>query len=167
MLTDEVEVADAGPYKIARGAPSTADMATLRSMLEAANQPMVILGGGGWSAEACADIKAFVEANGLPVTTAFRNQDLIDNRPAQFVGDLGIGVNPPLGKRLKESDLIVAIGPRLGEATTGNYTLFDLPVPKQKNWCMYMPAPRSSAASTRRRCRSTAAWRSSRRPPRR
>jgi len=132
MLADEVEVADAGPYKIARGAPSPADMASLRSLLEAARQPMVILGGGGWSAEACADIKAFVEANGLPVTTAFRNQDLLDNRHANFVGDLGIGVNPPLGKRLKESDLILAIGPRLGEATTGNYTLFDLPVPKQK-----------------------------------
>jgi acetolactate synthase-1/2/3 large subunit len=132
MLTDEVEVADAGPYKIARGAPSTADMASLRAMLDAARQPMVILGGGGWSAEACTDIKAWVEANGLPVTTAFRNQDLIDNRHPNFVGDLGIGVNPPLGKRLKESDLIIAIGPRLGEATTGNYTLFDLPVPKQK-----------------------------------
>src|SRR5215470_9302534 len=80
MLTDEVEVADAGPYKIARGAPSTADMAALRTMLDAARQPMVILGGGGWGPDACADIKAWVEANGLPVTTAFRNQDLIDNR---------------------------------------------------------------------------------------
>jgi acetolactate synthase-1/2/3 large subunit len=132
MLTDEVEVADAGPYRIARGAPSADDMAKLRAMLDAARQPMVILGGGGWSAAACADIKAFVEVNGLPVTTAFRNQDLLDNRHPNFVGDLGIGVNPPLGKRLKEADLILAIGPRLGEATTGGYTLFDLPVPQQK-----------------------------------
>ena len=131
MLTDEVEVADAGPYKIARGAPSTADMATLRGMLAAARQPMVIVGGGGWSHEACADMTAFAVANGLPVTTAFRNQDLIDNRHPNFVGDLGIGVNPPLGKRLRDSDLILAVGPRLGEATTGGYTLFDLPVPKQ------------------------------------
>ena len=132
MLTDEVEVADAGPYRIARGAPSTTDMATLRRCSSAAKQPMVILGGGGWSAEACADIRAFIEANDLPVTTAFRNQDLIDNRHPNFVGDLGIGINPPLGKRIKESDLILAVGPRLGEATTGGYTLFDLPVPKQK-----------------------------------
>ena len=132
MLTDEVEVADAGPYRIARGAPAAADMATLRELLAASKQPLVILGGGGWSAEACADIRAFVEANHLPVTTAFRNQDLIDNRHANFVGDLGIGVNPPLGKRIKESDLIIAVGPRLGEATTGGYTMFDLPVPAQK-----------------------------------
>ena len=132
MLTDEVEVADAGPYRIARGAPSAADMATLRELLAASKQPLLILGGGGWSAEACADMKAFAEANHLPVTTAFRNQDLIDNRHANFVGDLGLGVNPPLGKRIKESDLIIAVGPRLGEATTGGYTMFDLPVPSQK-----------------------------------
>jgi acetolactate synthase-1/2/3 large subunit len=132
MLTDEVEVADAGPYRIARGAPAAADMAALRELLAASKQPLLILGGGGWNAEACADIRAFAEANHLPVTTAFRNQDLIDNRHANFVGDLGLGVNPPLGKRIKESDLIIAVGPRLGEATTGGYTMFDLPVPAQK-----------------------------------
>lgn len=132
MLADEVEVADAGPYRIARGAPSVSDMATLRELLAASRQPLLILGGGGWTAEACADMRAFAEANHLPVTTAFRNQDLIDNRHPNFVGDLGIGVNPPLGKRIKESDLIIAVGPRLGEATTGGYTLFDLPVPAQK-----------------------------------
>ena len=132
MLTDEVEVADAGPYKIARGAPAPGDMARLRQLLEAAERPMVIVGGGGWSAEACADIRAFVEANDLPVCASFRNQDLIDNRHPNYAGDLGVGVGPALGKRIKECDLILAVGPRLGEATTGGYTLFDLPIPKQK-----------------------------------
>ena len=132
MLTDEVEVADAGPYKIARGAPAPGDMAKLRELLDAAERPMVIVGGGGWSAEACADIRAFVEANDLPVCASFRNQDLIDNRHPNYAGDLGVGVGPALGKRLKACDLIIAVGPRLGEATTGGYTLFDLPVPKQK-----------------------------------
>ncbi|MFI5003212.1 MAG: thiamine pyrophosphate-binding protein, partial [Reyranellales bacterium] len=127
MLTDEVEVADAGPYKIARGAPSSVDMASLRELLEAAQRPMVILGGGGWSAEACRDIRSFIEANDLPVSASFRNQDLFDNRHPNYVGDLGVGVGPALGKRIKECDLIVAVGPRLGEATTGGYTLFDLP----------------------------------------
>jgi acetolactate synthase-1/2/3 large subunit len=132
MLTDEVEVADAGPYKIARGAPSAEDMAALRTLLDEARQPMVILGGGGWTAEACADIRAFIEANDLPVTTAFRNQDLLDNRHPNFVGDLGVGASPPLAERIKACDLIVAIGPRLGEATTAGYTLLDIPVPRQK-----------------------------------
>ncbi len=132
MLVDEVEVADAGPYKIARGAPAPDDIATLRTLLEEARKPMVIVGGGGWTAQACADIKAFIEANDLPVCASFRNQDLFDNRHPNYAGDLGVGVGPALGKRLKECDLIVAVGPRLGEATTGGYTLFDLPVPAQK-----------------------------------
>jgi len=131
MLADEVDVADAGPFRVARGAPSTDDMARLRALLDQAERPMVVLGGGGWTAEACADIRAFIEANGLPATAAFRNQDLLDNRHPNYVGDLGIGVNPPLGKRIRESDLVIAIGPRLGEATTGAYTMFEVPVPKQ------------------------------------
>ena len=132
MLVDEVEVADAGPYRIARGAPAPQDMATLRELLAAAEKPMVIVGGGGWTAKACADIRAFIEANDLPVCASFRNQDLFDNRHPNYAGDLGVGVGPALGKRLKACDLIIAVGPRLGEATTGGYTLFDLPVPKQK-----------------------------------
>jgi len=132
MLVDEVEVADAGPYIIARGAPAPADMVKMRELLAAAERPLVILGGGGWSSESCADIKSFVEANHLPVVTSFRNQDLIDNRHANFIGDLGVGASPPLAARIKKCDLILAIGPRLGEATTAGYTLFDLPVPSQK-----------------------------------
>ncbi len=132
MLTDEVEVADAGPYKIARGAPAPGDIARMRELLSAAERPMVIVGGGGWSAEACADIRAFIEANDLPVCASFRNQDLFDNRHPNYVGELGVGVGPALGKRIKECDLILAVGPRLGEATTGGYTLFDLPIPRQK-----------------------------------
>ncbi len=132
MLVDEVEVPDAGPYKVARGAPAPEDMVKLRELLAAAERPMVIVGGGGWTAKACADIKAFIEANDLPVCASFRNQDLFDNRHPNYAGDLGVGVGPALGKRLKACDLIIAVGPRLGEATTGGYTLFDLPVPKQK-----------------------------------
>src|SRR5215472_4164625 len=86
MLADEVEVADAGPYKIARGAPSAVDMATLRELLQQAERPMMIVGGGGWSAEACRDIKAFAEANSLPVCASFRNQDLFDNRHPNYAG---------------------------------------------------------------------------------
>jgi acetolactate synthase-1/2/3 large subunit len=131
MLTDRVEVADAVPYKVVRPAPAPEDMARLRDMLAKSERPLVILGGGGWTREACDDIRAFVEANRLPVTAAFRNADLIDNRHPNYVGDIGLGVNPPLGKRVRESDLIIAVGPRLGEITSGGYTLFEIPVPKQ------------------------------------
>src|SRR5262249_54773106 len=92
----------------------------------------VLLGGGGWNAGAVADIKAFVEANDLPVGCSFRCQDLFDNRHRNYAGDVGIGINPALAKRIKESDLLLVIGARLGEMTTSGYTLTDIPVPKQK-----------------------------------
>jgi acetolactate synthase-1/2/3 large subunit len=107
-------------------------MDRLRDMLEAATQPLVLLGGGGWSAQACEDIRGFVEANNLPVACTFRRQDLIDNRHPNYCGDVGIGINPLLAKRVGSSDLIIAIGPRLGEMTTNTYTLFDVPCPAQK-----------------------------------
>ncbi|MCW5749323.1 MAG: thiamine pyrophosphate-binding protein, partial [Alphaproteobacteria bacterium] len=131
MLTDEVEVADAVPYKVVRAAPAPEDMARLRELLAKAERPMVILGGGGWTTQACDDIRAFVEANQLPVVAAFRNADLLDNRHPNYIGVMGIGIDPPLGKRLREADLIIAVGPRLGEITTAGYTLFEIPVPRQ------------------------------------
>jgi acetolactate synthase-1/2/3 large subunit len=91
----------------------------------------VILGGTGWSAQACADIRQFVETNHLPATCAFRFQDLYDNRLPNYVGDVGIGINPRLGERVRQSDLVIAIGPRLGEMTTSGYTLFQAPRPAQ------------------------------------
>jgi acetolactate synthase-1/2/3 large subunit len=131
MLTDIVEVADAGPYKVVRGAPDPEDMAKLAALLAGASSPLVMLGGGGWTKQATDDIRAFIEANELPVATAFRNADLIDNRHPNYLGNLSSGASAYLQKRIRESDLIVAIGPRLGEQTSGGYTLFDIPIPRQ------------------------------------
>ena len=132
MLTTVVETADAGPYKTVRPHPGPADMARLREMLAGAERPFVILGGGGWDAQAVADIRAFIEANDLPAGCSFRCQDLFDNRHANYAGDVGIGINPALAKRIKESDLLIVVGARLGEMTTSGYTLVGLPVPEQK-----------------------------------
>jgi acetolactate synthase-1/2/3 large subunit len=101
-------------------------------MLAAAKQPLVILGGAGWNKAACDDMRRFAEANALPVACAFRFQDLLDNRHPQYIGDVGIGINPKLAARIQASDLILAIGPRLGEITTGGYTLLEAPCPRQK-----------------------------------
>ncbi len=132
MLTDRVEAADAGPYRISRAHPGAADMAALHRALAAAARPLVILGGGGWDRDAVADIRDFTVAHNLPTGCAFRCQDLFDNDLDNYVGDVGIGINPKLAARIKESDLVLAIGARLGEMTTSGYTLFDIPVPRQK-----------------------------------
>ncbi|TFW18434.1 thiamine pyrophosphate-binding protein [Massilia arenosa] len=132
MLVDRAAVADTRRYQAVQASPSAAQMAELRSMLAASSRPIVLLGGGTWNEQACADLRRFAEANALPVGCTFRFQDLLDNDHPNYVGDVGIGINPKLAARVKNADLVIAIGPRLGEMTTSGYSLLDAPVPKQK-----------------------------------
>ena len=104
---------------------------SLRELLLKSERPFVIAGGGGWTPQAAQALQRFAENWCLPVGNAFRFQDTFDNHHPQYAGDVGIGINPALAKRIRESDLIIAIGPRLGEMTTGGYTLLQAPKPAQ------------------------------------
>jgi len=131
MLASTAQVADAGAYEVVQAHPGPADMRRLRELLAAARCPLVILGGTVWDAAACDQIRRFAEANRLPVACAWRYQDLFDNRHPQYVGDVGLGINPRLAQRVRDTDLLLVIGPRLGEMTTGGYTLLEVPRPRQ------------------------------------
>jgi acetolactate synthase-1/2/3 large subunit len=131
MLTTKAAVADTRRYVPTQGSPSAPQMAQLRALLAKAQRPLLLLGGGGWNDQACADIRRFAEANALPTACAFRFQDLLDNSHPNYVGDVGIGINPKLAKRVKEADLLIAIGPRLGEMTTSGYSIINAPLPQQ------------------------------------
>ena len=104
----------------------------LQGLLLASSQPLVIAGGSGWTQQSAQALQRFAENWNLPVGNAFRCQDTFDNHHPLYAGDVGIGLNPLLAARVKASDLIIAIGPRLGEMTTGSYTLIEAPRPKQK-----------------------------------
>ena len=104
----------------------------LREMLLSAERPFVIAGGGGWTPQAAQALQRFAENWQLPVGNAFRFQDTFDNFHPLYAGDVGIGINPKLAARIRNSDLILAIGPRLGEMTTSGYTLLEAPRPSQK-----------------------------------
>ncbi len=132
MLFSDAAVADVDRHHVVRPAPSPADLATLKRMLEGAQRPFAILGGGGWTLEATRQVQAWAEGLGLPVGTSFRCQDLFDNRSDCYAGDVGIGINPKLAQRVKEADVLLVIGARLGEMTTGAYTLLDVPQPRQQ-----------------------------------
>jgi acetolactate synthase I/II/III large subunit len=132
MLTQTAVVPNTGRYQRVSAHPGDADLEKLRGLLAQANRPFVLLGGSDWDARAYEDVRTFIEANALPVGTAFRRQDLYDNRLPNFVGDIGIGINPKLGERVRNCDLLLAIGARMDEITTCGYTLIDVPRPKQK-----------------------------------
>ncbi len=95
-----------------------------------AKKPMVIAGGGNWNATACEDLRIWANREGIPVATSFRSQDVIDNLDPAFAGDLGIGANSALVKRITEADVLLVIGERLGEMTTAGYSILTVPQTK-------------------------------------
>jgi len=132
MLRDRVAKPEMVPARRVPIAPGTDALGRLRQLLAAAERPLLMLGGRGWDQAACEAIRSFAEANHLPVTCAFRYQDLFDNDHPLYAGDVGLGLNPKLAERIGEADLVLAVGPRLGEITTSGYTLFEPPWPQQK-----------------------------------
>jgi acetolactate synthase I/II/III large subunit len=132
VLAERTGVADGRPWRRAEAAPSPAALASLRRMLEEARRPFVVLGGGGWDERACADLARFLAANELPAAAGFRRQDLLDNEHPSYAGDIAIAPNPRLAERIRDADLLIAIGTRLSEMTTQGYTLLGIPLTAQR-----------------------------------
>ena len=132
MQKEQAAANDAVRYTEIQAAPPPADIDRLASMLEEAERPFVILGGSGWTESACKDFRKFVEAFDLPVGAAFRRQDLFDNTLPNYAGDIGLGVNPALGRRLQETDLLIVVGAQMTEIITDGYQRFPIPCLNQK-----------------------------------
>jgi acetolactate synthase I/II/III large subunit len=131
VLSAMTDAADAVPVPRVAAAPAAADLARMRELLASAERPLAIVGGSGWDPGSCDDLVAFLTANGIPAAASFRCQDVVDNRLPVYCGDLGLGVNPALAARVRDADLVLAIGTRLSETETGGYTYLTPPVPSQ------------------------------------
>ena len=131
MLVQMVQAAPLARVEAVEAWSDPGALRRLREMLLQSERPFVIAGGGGWTVQAAQALQRFAENWKLPVGNAFRFQDTFDNFHPQYAGDVGIGINPKLAARIKSSDLIIAIGPRLGEMTTSGYTLLTPPKAQQ------------------------------------
>ena len=131
MLASGCDAADAKPARIAESRPGAEDLAVLQEKLGKAVRPLMIIGGPGWSVAAQKAMEAFADRFDLPVAPAFRYQDYFDNRHRCYVGCAGIGLDPKLAAAIKDADVLIVLGARLGEMTTSGYTLIDIPDPKQ------------------------------------
>ncbi len=131
VLFGSAQVADLAPTPITRAAPGADALAELRKRLSQAKRPLLIVGGTGWTLEACEQVRRFARANRLPLVASFRRQDLIDNRDEQYAGQLGFGASPKLTARVQEADLLLVLGSRLSETPTAGYTLIQSPRPRQ------------------------------------
>jgi acetolactate synthase-1/2/3 large subunit len=132
VLSDEADVSDGTPVEIDHAAPRPDDLVRLGELLAAAERPLVVVGEGGWTAQTGVDVLAFCEASDLPVACAFRCQDFVDNHSRCFVGVLGVAMDDGVAARLRDADLVLAVGGRLGEVPTRRYTLLEPPRPRQK-----------------------------------
>ncbi|MDI9331597.1 MAG: thiamine pyrophosphate-binding protein [Alphaproteobacteria bacterium] len=132
MLTRPVQASALPRLEPVEAWSDPGSLRTLREMLLQSKKPFVIAGGGGWTTQAAQALQRFAENWKLPVGNAFRFQDTFDNHHPQYAGDVGIGIAPKLAQHIQDSDLLLVIGPRLGEMTTSGYTLIQAPRPKQK-----------------------------------
>jgi len=132
MLREMAPLDVAKPANPAGAKPATQDMERVAALLKNAERPLIMLGGPGWSEQARQDLEAFAAATNIPVTAMFRAQDFIDNRHPAYAGHCGIGPIPTVKQAVENADVLLALGPRLGEMTTSGYTLLDIPEPRQK-----------------------------------
>jgi acetolactate synthase I/II/III large subunit len=133
MLADSVDVPDAAPHRPVRsGAPDAGAMQRLTELLDGAERPLAIVGEGGWTSRTALDVAAFCEAQRIPVAASFRCQDHIDNGSPAYAGHATLGMDPALAARIRDADVLLAIGGRLGEITTDGYTLLRPPAPEQR-----------------------------------
>ncbi|PZQ52466.1 MAG: thiamine pyrophosphate-binding protein [Rhodovulum sulfidophilum] len=127
MLAAATAAGAGPPVRVPMAAPAAEDIAELRDLLAQARRPLVLAGGGGWGAAGRAGLRAFAEANALPVATVWRYTDLLDNASPSFVGTAGLGKTASVRELMLGADLILALGIRFGEITTDNYALYPPP----------------------------------------
>ncbi|MFL6717907.1 MAG: thiamine pyrophosphate-binding protein [Burkholderiaceae bacterium] len=132
VLDGSAAVSDAPAYEPVASAASAAQEAALAAELAKARRPLVIVGGSNWIGQAAADLAEFAAAWNLPVACAFRRQDIMDNRSDQYAGHMSLGINPRLAERVRQADLVLAVGTRLGDITTDGYTHLSVPHPAQR-----------------------------------
>ena len=112
--------------------PDPMRMQGMGELIRSAQRPLMLVGGGGWTPEACEQLQEFSTSWNLPVACAFRFQDTFDNRHPNYIGEVGSTLGAGLRRRIEEADLVIAVGVRLGEGTTRGYTLLAPPRPKQQ-----------------------------------
>jgi acetolactate synthase-1/2/3 large subunit len=131
VLFESGLAADAPSSSVVQASPARDDVATLHALLSTARRPLLVVGGSGWDDAACAGLRTFAQTFDIPVAASFRRQDLFDNRLDQYIGQVGLGISPRLAEYVRDADLVIALGTRLAEVSSGGYTLFQSPATRQ------------------------------------
>lgn len=131
VLWGESEMPNIQPAARFESYPGQAQMQDLQARLETAERPFLLVGGSSWQPDAMAQLQSFAKRFDLPVGVSWRRLECYDQRDEQFVGHVGWAMHQPLREQLQSSDLIIAVGTRMGEATSEGYSWIESPQPKQ------------------------------------
>ena len=111
-------------HRIRSQAPDAAEVAEAIALLKTAKRPMIIAGGGVQYADAVTELTAFAEATGIPVVETIAGRaNLLDTHPLN-IGPIGVTGSDSANTIAKEADVILAVGTRLQDFTTGSWTAF-------------------------------------------
>lgn len=140
MLSGQADIPDLAPAPAPLSHVAPQSVQAVADALATARRPLVVAGGSQWSQDAAEDLARFAAGWDLPVAVPFRRQDRMDNRLPHYVGDLGVGMNPALAAALREADVILSLGSRLGDTLTEGYSAMD-PVRPHARVIMVHPDP--------------------------
>ena len=138
VISAETSATVIAPAALLGSAASARDMDALVQRLAAAERPLLIVGGPGWTDATRLAVERFAQQFDLPIASSFRCQDYVDNRHPCYVGHLGFTTDTPLKAGLKAADLVIAVGAEVADIATDSYALLDDP---KKTFVQVHPEP--------------------------
>ena len=114
-------------WHVERRIPSQKRVDEAIDLLARSQAPVIIAGGGVHYSEAWSELQSFAEAIGVPVVETFAGKGGMRTRSDLLVGGHGVTGNPAAAKIVREADLVISVGTRLSDFTTGSQSAFQHP----------------------------------------
>lgn len=112
-------------HRIRRPQPDPRELQDAVAALARAERPLIIAGGGVHYAEACDDLAAFARDHGVPVAETQAGKGALPDHHPCAVGAIGVTGSAAANRLAEQADLILAVGTRLQDFTTGSRALFE------------------------------------------
>lgn len=122
-----VQFFDETLHYIRRPGPDPRDITAAAAVLSAAQKPLLIAGGGVHYSGAVDELTAFAVARGIPVTETVAGRSVLISDHPNYVGPIGVTGSTSANALAAEADVVVAVGTRLQDFTTGSWSVFRNP----------------------------------------
>ncbi|MBB3563992.1 3D-(3,5/4)-trihydroxycyclohexane-1,2-dione acylhydrolase (decyclizing) [Rhizobium sp. BK512] len=111
-------------WTVRRPQPDADELANAIALIKASQKPVIVAGGGVLYSQATRELAAFAEAHGVPVVVTQAGKSAIDERHPLALGSVGVTGTSAANAIAEETDLVIAVGTRCQDFTTGSWALF-------------------------------------------